>query len=171
MSDPYLGEIRMVGFNFPPRGWAFCDGSILSRSQNTALFSIFGTTYGGNGITNFALPNLLERTPIHYGQGTGLTSRALGENGGENQHALTNAEIPHSHALMGVSNPASTNVPNASALAQASTTLSSVYRAATNLTTMDTSAVGTTGSNNGHQNMQPFLAITFIVALEGIYPS
>jgi microcystin-dependent protein len=165
MADPYIGEIRMVGFNFAPQGWAFCDGQLLAISQNTALFSLLGTTYGGNGQTTFALPDLRSRVPMHKGQGPGLSSYLLGQNGGVEAVTLTVPQIPlHSHPT-----PCSSDDPNAGSpvnnvLAAVST---SIYSNTSNASMASTSA----GGGQPHTNQQPYLVINFCIALQGIFPS
>lgn len=169
-GDPWLGEIALVPFNFAPVGWAFCNGQLLSIAQNAALFSLIGTTYGGNGTSNFALPNLQGRAPIHMGQGAGLTGRVIGESGGEETHTLSLAEIPaHRHSLMCDSTVGSSDSPanatpakNAAGIPQYSTNPG---------TTMNAAAVGIAGGGSGHNNMPPFLVMNYIIALSGIFPS
>ena len=169
MSEPFLAEVKVFAGNFAPRGWATCDGQLLPISQNTALFSLLGTTYGGNGQTNFALPNLQGRMPIGAGQGPGLTDRQLGEAGGEAAVTLNAAEMPqHGHALNGTSN-ATTGTPG-SGVVLAATTGAKVYRAATNPTPM-AAPLAATGSGQPHANQQPYQAVLFIIAMQGIFPS
>lgn len=163
MGTPFLGEIKLVSFNFPPRGWAFCDGLLLQINQNQALFSLLGTTFGGNGTTNFALPNLQGRTPIHVGSG-----HALGEIGGEQAHTLTIAEIPtHTHLVNAQSGNATTPIPAGNLLGAAN----NLYAAPTNLTALDATAVTGVGGDQAHLNMQPFLTLNFCIALQGAFPS
>jgi microcystin-dependent protein len=168
MSDPFVAEIRIVGCNFAPKGWAFCNGQLLPLSQNTALFSLLGTTYGGNGQTNFALPDLQGRSPMQSGQGPGLSLRDLGESGGSETVTLTQSQIPnHSHGLHGVSAAATTGTPGATvALAKPASAL--VYRAATN--TVPMAAMAPAGAGQPHNNRQPYLVLNFIIALQGVYP-
>ena len=169
MSDPFLAEVKVFAGNFAPVGWAICNGQLLPISQNTALFSLLGTTYGGNGQTTFALPNLQGRMPIGAGQGPGLSNRQLGEAGGEAAVTLIAAEMPqHSHALNGTST-ATTGTPG-SGVVLAATTGAKVYRAATNLTTM-AAPLGATGAGQPHENRQPNLGVLFIIAMQGIFPS
>jgi microcystin-dependent protein len=167
MAEPFLSEIRMMSFSFPPKGWALCNGQLLPINQNQALFSLLGTTYGGDGRVTFGLPDLQGRTPMHMGNG-----HALGERGGEQAHTLSIAEIPtHTHTASATSNVAvnTSNPGNASLLAQSSGQF--LYGAASNLIAMATNALSTTGGSQAHLNMQPFLTINFSIALQGIFPS
>jgi microcystin-dependent protein len=196
-QEPFLGEIRWVAFNFAPRGWATCDGQILSIAQNTALFSLLGTTYGGNGQTTFALPDMRGRTPVHPGQGPGLSLRDLGEVGGTEIVTLTISEMPmHSHSLAAHTHdiPALPVEVRASSFAATKTSpagsvlgtpSTNIYGAGIADVTLAAgaavSAPGTTGGASGptttaggntpHQNMPPFLGVNCIIALEGIFPS
>lgn len=168
MSDPFIGEIRMFGGNFAPRGWAFCNGQILPIAQNTALFSLLGTTYGGNGQTTFALPNLQGRMPMHAGQGPGLSPRALGQSLGEVAHTLTVSELPaHTHELRGAGS-ASTGTPSAGV---ALGTGPRVYRSAPANTVGMTTPLSMSGGSQPHQNRSPYLGLSFIIALQGIFPA
>jgi len=168
--DPFVAEIRIFPFNFAPKGWAFCDGQILPLSQNTALFSLLGTTYGGDGKSNFALPDMQGNAPMHPGQGPGLSLHDLGEMGGSETVTLLQSEIPsHSHALSAdVLDIADTNVasPNASLALTSGGTL---YQAASN-TTMDPNVLLPAGGSAPHNNMQPYLTLSFCIALQGVYP-
>lgn len=169
MSEPFVAEIRIVGFNFAPSGWATCDGQILSIAQNTALFSLLGTTFGGNGQTNFALPNLQGRAPMHPGQGPGLSQHDLGEISGSESVTLIQTEIPaHNHNLNANNSAADRAVPAGAALAQ--TGSDRVYGPVAQTTTLSPSALGITGGSQPHNNMQPYLAVNFVIAMEGIYP-
>jgi len=170
MSEPFLGEIQIVPYNFAPRGWAFCNGQILPISQNTALFSILGTTYGGNGTTNYALPNLQGATPIHWGQGAGLSSYIVGDVGGTPSVTLLSSEMPaHTHQLSGDGSAATTGTPNASeSLGKADVPM---YNGATSLTPMSNSAIGVAGGGAPHNNLQPYLVLSFVIAMQGVYPS
>jgi microcystin-dependent protein len=171
MSEPFIAEIRIVGFNFPPKGWAFCDGQILPISQNTALFSLLGTTYGGNGQTNFALPNLQGCSPMQPGQGPGLSLHDLGESGGSDTETLQLAEIPqHTHALRASGVTATTGTPDAT-VGLAHTATAQVYRSPTNPVSMAAAAIGSAGGGQPHNNRQPLLVFNFIIALQGIYPA
>ena len=167
MAEPFLGEIKFVSFNFAPRGWALCSGQMLPISQNQALFSLLGTTYGGDGRSTFALPNLQARTAMHVGQG-----HPLGEQGGEQSHTLTSAEIPsHVHVANATSAPATANAGPAPSVVLAQSTGALLYGAASNLQPMSPDALATAGGSQPYPNMQPFLTLTFIIALQGIYPS
>lgn len=169
MSDPFVAEIRMFGFNFAPTGWAACDGQLLPISQNTALFSLLGTTYGGNGINNFALPDLRETFALGPGQGPGLSNRQLGERGGVASSTLTaTAMPPHAHGLLATAS-ATGNDPAGSTLATTATG-ASAYRLPGNTTSMAATSVATTGGGQAHENRQPALALMFCIALQGVYP-
>jgi microcystin-dependent protein len=171
MSQPYIGEIRMFGGNFAPRGWALCNGQLLAISANAALFSILGTTYGGNGVSNFGLPNMQSRVPIHAGTGGGLSSYVLGEQTGAENVTLTSGNLPqHNHGLncgTGGGNQASP-AGNYPALESTGTSLNYSSTAGG---TMNGAMVGFTGSNLPHTNIQPVLCVNFIIALVGIFPS
>jgi microcystin-dependent protein len=172
MSDPFIGEIRMVGFNFPPRGWATCDGQLLAIASNTALFSILGTTYGGDGRVTFALPDLRGRTPIHKGQGPGLSSHSLGEKWGYQTHSLSVNQTPaHRHTGRGTSDSAEESEPagNLPAGAEGNTYRSATAPGGTNVVSMG--ATAPTGGNQPHTNEQPYLALYFVIALVGLFPS
>lgn len=171
MSEPFLGEIRHFAFNFAPRGWMACQGQMLSIAQNTALFSILGTTYGGNGQTTFALPNLAGRTPIQQGQGPGLSSYDLGEQLGAETVTLTAAQVPpHTHLVSAVAAVGTSDAPAGNTLAQSSIR-SDLYAAATPNTAMSSLAVNPAGGGLPHNNMPPFLAVGFCIATQGIFPS
>lgn len=170
MSDPFVAEVRIFGFNFAPRGWAFCDGQLLPLSQNTALFSLLGTTYGGNGKSNFALPNIQGNAVMHPGQGPGLSLHDLGETGGSETVTLLESEIPsHSHQLRAdVLDIADTNQVsvNASLALSGGGTL---YQAAAN-TQLSDQALVPAGGDVPHNNMQPYLTLNFCIALQGVFP-
>jgi microcystin-dependent protein len=169
MSEPFLGEIRLVSFSFPPRFWALCNGQLLPINQNQALFSLLGTQYGGNGQTNFALPNMQGRTPLHFGAGPGLTDRVQGELLGSEAVTLTTAQLPaHAHPRGVCDSPATLTTPASTIPARAA---APIYRSgAVNLVgTGVTSGPG--GNSQAHANMMPFLTISFIIALSGIFPS
>ena len=164
MAEPFLSELRMMSFVFAPRGWALCNGQLLPINQNQALFSLLGTTFGGDGRVNFALPDLRGRTPIHVGSG-----HTLGERGGEQAHALSIAELPtHTHvvnasstATGGVANPGGNFLGGAN----------NAYHAPASLTSMNPQTTTNTGGSQAHLNMQPFLTLSFCIALQGIFPS
>lgn len=163
MSEPYLGEVKLISFAFPPRGWAECNGQLLPINQNQALYSILGTTYGGNGVTNFALPDLRGRLPVHVGSGL-----VPGQSGGQAAHALTTQELPgHAHPARARSSPGTTGAPAGALWA---TGPGSSY-AATPDTTLAASALGTTGAGQPHENRAPYLVLTFVIALQGVFPS
>jgi microcystin-dependent protein len=168
MAEPFLSEIRIMGFNFAPQGWAMCNGQLLPINQNQALFSLLGTVYGGNGQTNFALPDLRGRTPIHMGSG-----HTLGEKGGEQAHTLSIAELPtHTHVLQASSTAADAPVLNTgSAGTVMAKTGNQVYGPPTSLSAFSNQSVTNTGGSQAHLNMQPFLTLTFCIALIGIFPS
>jgi len=163
MAEPFLSEIRIMSFQFAPKGWALCDGQLLPINQNQALFSLLGTTFGGNGTTTFALPDLRGRTPLHVGSG-----HTLGEHGGEQAHTLSIAELP-THAHLAQAQPAlGSQLPAVGAfLSQAS----NVYRGADNPTSLNPATVANVGGSQAHLNMQPFLTLNFCIALQGIFPS
>ena len=168
MSEPFLGEIRMVGFNFAPRGWAYCDGQILPINQNQSLYSLLGTTYGGDGRTSFALPDLRSRTPIHKGNG-----HALGQKGGAETVTLTAAEIPaHNHTLEAQNAETTNKGPQDNMLCQV-TAPANIYRAyeVADAVTMRSGSLSNTGGGQGHNNMQPYLTLGFTIALQGLFPS
>ena len=160
----------MVGFNFAPQGWALCNGQILSIAQNQALFSLLGTTYGGDGVTTFALPDLRGRVPLHMGQGPGLTQRVLGERSGEELHTLTITEMPaHTHTLAADSSVATADKPDSMVPARNGAGIPQY--SATPTVAMSPSTVGASGGNQPHNTMQPYLCVNFVIALQGIYPS
>lgn len=168
MSDNFLGEIRPVGFNFAPNGWALCNGQILPINQNTALFSLLGTQYGGNGTTTFALPNLQGRVAVGAGQGPGLTDYVPGEQGGVENLTLTTAQIPvHNHGVSVGTADATSVSPQGAIPAKAART---VYSSAGG-TTMAPDSIGSAGGSQPHNNLQPFLVTNYIIALTGIFPS
>lgn len=170
MADPFVAEIRMVPFNFAPRGWAFCNGQLLPISQNTALFSLLGTTYGGDGKSNFALPDLQGRTGMHPEQGPGLSPRDLGESAGEKSVTLLMSQLPqHSHSLKAVAAPGTVVSPAGAAFARAPGTASLYGTAGTMSATMAPGVLGPVGGLP-HNNMQPYLTMNFIIALQGVFP-
>jgi microcystin-dependent protein len=163
MGTPYLSEIRIVSFNFAPKGWALCNGQTLPIAQNQALFALLGVTYGGNGTTTFQLPNLQARMPIHQGNGF-----ALGNAGGESAHILTTPEMPsHNHPAQGVSTAASSDTATNNTWAMST---ANPYSATSNVS-MNAAALGTSGSSQPHNNMPPYLTLNFVIALQGIFPS
>lgn len=167
--DPFVAEIKIFAGNFAPTGWATCDGQLLPISQNTALFSLLGTTYGGDGKSTFALPDLSGRVPMHPGQGPGLSLHDLGEMGGSETVTLLQSEMPmHNHLVMAANQPGDINNPTGNAIARS--TEGSVYGTTGNQTMMAQNAINPTGSNMPHNNMQPYLALTFIIAMQGVYP-
>jgi microcystin-dependent protein len=164
MAEPFLSEIRMMSFNFPPKGWATCDGQLLPINQNQALFSLLGTTYGGDGRVNFGLPDLRGRTPMHMGNG-----HTLGERGGEQNHTLSISEIPqHTHVFNGSSTTGTLNVTTANVLGVSQTP---IYAGPQSPLALNPASITNTGGSQAHLNMQPFLTINFSIALQGIFPS
>ena len=169
MADPFVAEIRIFPFNFAPKGWAWCDGELLPLSQNTALFSLLGTTYGGNGKSNFALPDLQGRAPMHPGQGPGLSLHDLGETGGSDTVTLLESEIPsHSHAVTASQSDGLERTPQNQLLATGMGI--SQYQAPGPLTTLSPNTVGVTGGDQPHNNLQPYLTLYFCIALQGVFP-
>ena len=170
MSNQFVGEIRMVGFNFAPTGWAFCDGQILPISQYTALFSLLGTQFGGNGTSDFALPNLQGNMPMHSGEGAGLSQRVIGETGGEPSVTLLATELPtHSHAANCVSDMGDQYVPTGYIWATDAGGNNEYNSAGAD--NMAPDALENTGGSQSHNNMPPYLVINFIIAMNGIFPS
>lgn len=166
----FIGEIAMFGGNFAPRGWALADGQILSISSNSALFSIFGTTYGGDGRTTFALPDLRGRAPIHAGTGPGLSPRRLGSRGGSETNTLSIAQLPaHSHALNATTDRANTSNPTGTLLGN--TGRDDIYVSAAPGTALSSASISATGGGSSVNNMQPYQAINYIVCLVGVFPS
>ena len=172
MADPFVAEIRIFPFNFAPRGWAWCDGQLLPLSQNTALFSLLGTTYGGNGKSNFALPDLAGRVPMHPGQGPGLSLHDLGETGGDDTVTLLESEIPsHTHTLRAVSDFADLQSPGP-ARAPARSQNANAYKAPGGQPVVQLSpqALAPAGGDQPHNNLQPYLTFYFNIALQGVFP-
>ncbi|MBO9592056.1 MAG: phage tail protein [Niabella sp.] len=170
--EPFLSMIVLFGCNFAPRGWAFCQGQILSIAQNTALFSLLGTTYGGNGQTTFALPDLRGRVPIGFGQGPGLSNYVLGQVGGTENVTLTINQIPaHTHALMATAEAGDTSDPTGAFPANTGALDKEYKQAPVNKIAMNAAAVETKGGSQPHTIMQPYLALNYCIALEGIFPS
>ena len=167
MAEPFLAEIRLMSFNFAPKGWAMCNGQFLPINQNQALFALLGTTFGGNGQTTFALPDMRARVPIHVGSGF-----TLGQQGGEQAHTLSIAELPtHIHVLNASTQAANAALPFAPSGNILAVSPQQVYTAPANLTAMSPTSVTTVGGSQAHLNMQPFLTINFCIALQGIFPS
>jgi microcystin-dependent protein len=164
MAEPFLSEIRLMSFTFAPKGWALCDGQLLPINQNQPLFALLGTTYGGDGRVNFALPDLRARTPIHVGSG-----HTLGERGGEQTHTLTTGELPiHSHVVNASTSATNgTTTPNGNFLGGGN----NVYSNTGALTALNPATVTSTGGSQAHPNMQPYLTLSFCIALQGIFPS
>jgi microcystin-dependent protein len=170
MSAPFLAEIRIVAFNFAPTGWALCNGQLLPISQNTALFALLGTFYGGDGKSTFALPNLQGSFAINQGQGQGLSDRVLGEQSGEQFVTLLESETPvHTHALQAFDNTGETPVPTNDTLAR----YPGAYQtqASQNMTTMNPAAISVAGSDQPHNNLQPYLTLNYIIAMQGVFPA
>ena len=162
-AEPFLAEIRIASFSFAPKGWAMCNGQFLPINQNQALFSLLGTTYGGNGQTTFALPDLRGRAPIHVG-----SNFTLGTRGGEEAHTVLTGELPqHTHVMNGSATNADVVLPTDNVVAQSS----QLYGPAAQLTTLDSSSNGSAGGSQAHLNLQPYLTLTFCIALQGIFPS
>jgi microcystin-dependent protein len=172
MADPFVAEIRIFPFNFAPKGWAWCDGQLLPLSQNTALFSLLGTTYGGNGKSNFALPDLQGRAPMHPGQGPGLSLHDLGETGGSETVTLLESEVPaHSHALQGTAGNANQNSPSTFLMGRPFGG-GSMYKAPAGAAIVQLSdqALAPAGGDQPHNNLQPYLTFYFNIALQGVFP-
>jgi microcystin-dependent protein len=165
MAEPFLSEIRMMSFGFAPKGWALCNGQLLPINQNQALFSLLGTTFGGDGRVNFALPDLRGRAPIHVGSG-----HTLGERGGEQAHTLSQGEIPqHTHVLNAASTDATLPLPVGNLLARQAP--ANPFAAPASLAAMNPASIANVGGSQAHLNMQPFLTLSFSIALQGIFPS
>jgi microcystin-dependent protein len=174
MSSPFIAEIKMCGYNFAPRGYAFCNGQILPIAQNTALFALVGTTYGGNGTTTFGLPDLQGRSPLGPGQGPGLSTYVLGQASGTPTVTLLSTEMPaHTHLPQGNSTGGDSTTPASKIWAANAATRSPqpLYSVGTPNTGMNASAIASAGGNSPHQNQQPYLAISFIIALQGVFPA
>ncbi|MGD2111336.1 MAG: tail fiber protein [Phycisphaerae bacterium] len=170
MSEPFVGEIRIFAGNFAPRGWALCDGQLLAVSQNEALFSLLGTIYGGDGRTTFGLPDIRGRLPVHMGTGPGLSSRPIGQKGGEEKLTLTTNQLPsHTHTYQASRDVAADSTGTGNALGESPSI--TLYRAATPTVPMSANAVTKVGGSQNHTNLMPFQCVHFIIALLGIYPS
>ncbi|MBA2691311.1 MAG: phage tail protein [Rubrobacter sp.] len=171
MADPFVAEIRIFPFNFAPKGWAFCNGQLMPISQNTALFSLLGTTYGGDGKSNFALPDLEGRAPMHPGQGPGLSLHDLGETGGSETVTLLQSEIPsHAHGAKASSRPATENDPAGQYLAAGTGGIQAYNPNAQNLTQMAPETLAPAGGDAPHNNLMPYLTFNFCIALQGVFP-
>lgn len=171
MADPFVAEIRIFPFNFAPKGWAWCDGQLLPLSQNTALFSLLGTTYGGNGKSNFALPDLQGRAPMHPGQGPGLSLHDLGETGGSETVTLLESEIPaHAHTLRAATDIADLQTPSAARVLARSQNANAYKSTSQSLTPLAPEALTPTGGDQPHNNLQPYLTFYFNIALQGVFP-
>jgi microcystin-dependent protein len=170
VAQPYIGEIRMFGGNFAPQGWMFCNGQTLSISEYSALFQLIGTTYGGDGVSTFNLPDLQCRVPVHQGQGTGLSNYVLGQKGGQPAVTLTVGQLPqHSHTAMGNSGGASSGNP--ANLTWATNNVNSFAPGTSANQVMNAASIGMTGNNGPHDNMLPFQAVSFIIAIFGVFPT
>lgn len=171
MSDQFLGEIRMFGTNFAPKGWALCNGQLIPLSQNTALFALLGTMYGGDGKSTFALPDLIGRAPLSHGQVPGLTGRLCGDTGGAEHITLLQSETPaHTHTLRATSSPADVSSPTATTALARSTGKSAYHALDGNATTMAPQVIAVAGGDQPHNNLMPYLVFTFSIALQGIFP-
>jgi microcystin-dependent protein len=169
--DPFVAEIRIFPFNFAPKGWAFCDGQLLPLSQNTALFALLGTTYGGDGKSNFALPNMQGNAPMHPGQGPGLSLHDLGETAGSETVTLLESEIPsHQHTMMATAVSATKSIPTTNSLSKVSGATPYLAPASAPLVAMSDSSLMTAGGDQPHNNMQPYLTLNFCIALQGVFP-
>ena len=172
MSEPFIAEIRIFAGTFAPRNWAFCNGQLLPIAQNTALFSLVGTTYGGDGRTTFGLPDLRGRAPMQWGTGPGLSPRSLGQTGGAETRTLSQPKLPsHTHQLQCADGDADTEDPTGSLLAKSSPLGDRQFGTGGNPTPMHPDVIGMTGGNQAHNNLPPYLAVNFIIALQGLFPS
>jgi microcystin-dependent protein len=169
VSEPFLGEIRMFGFNFAPQGWAMCNGQLLPISQNQALFALLGTQYGGDGVQTFALPDLRSRVAIHQGQGNGLSNYVIGQAGGVEATTMTQGQMPaHSHLVQATNHAGKAEKPTGMVLAHPAV---AIYGGAPDGTTMDPAMITNTGGNQPVSDIQPYLVLNFCIALQGIFPS
>ena len=167
MSNPFLGQILMVPYNFNPRGWAFCNGQLLAISQYSALFALLGTSFGGNGVSTFALPDFRSRVPVHVGTGPGLSPYVLGQQGGSENVTLLTSQMPaHNHTVNANTAASKDTLPNSNFFSEGS-----IYTNTAPNAVMNPATIGVSGGNQGHPNIQPYLAINFIIALQGIFPS
>lgn len=172
MAEPFIGQIIMAGFNFAPRSYALCDGQLLPIAQNTALFSLLGTQFGGNGQTTFGLPDLRGRVPIHQGQGPGLSSKTMGEEAGQETHTLIINEMPmHNHLLMTNNAAGALPAPGGNFIAASSDSNQAHFRPTSDGSSLNPQAIGLAGGSQPHNIMQPYLVVNFCIALEGIFPS
>lgn len=172
MSEPFIGEIRAFGFNFAPRSWAKCDGQLLQISQNSALFSLLGTIYGGDGRTTFGLPELRGRVPMHTGTGPGLSNRPIGQRSGQEEVTLNVQQLPsHFHTVEPGCNSGTGNNPDPTGNYPANALASLIYHNQTDNSKMGTYNTGNTGNNQAHNNMQPYLVINWCIAVTGLFPS
>jgi microcystin-dependent protein len=173
MAEPFLGEIRIVSFNFPPKGWAFCSGQLLPINQNQALFALLGTQYGGDGRVTFALPDLRDRVPMHFGDGGTAGTASIGQSGGTESVALLPGQVPsHSHGAKASGNQATSNSPAGNVLAQKPTGAGAQVFTTTPNTTLSSLTLGPgPGGGQPHTNLQPYLSLSFVIALVGIFPS
>jgi len=172
MADPFVAEVRILPTNFAPTGWAFCDGQLLPISQNTALFSLLGTTYGGDGKSTFALPDLQGRAPMHPGQGAGLSNHDLGETAGSEISTLLESEIPaHAHAIRAdAADPADVQAPSPAVVLARSQGGNAYQTSTASLVSLAATSLGTAGGGQPHNNMQPYLTLNFCIALQGVFP-
>jgi microcystin-dependent protein len=171
VADPFVAEIRIFPFNFAPKGWAFCNGQILPISQNTALFSLLGTTYGGDGRSNFALPNIQGRVPMHPGQGPGLSPYTLGQAAGEDGVVLTLPQMgSHRHTLEGSTITGGNTAPSGESLGNSGATPLYQTATTTNLVNLNTKGISTVGAGAAHNNLMPYLTVNFCIALQGVFP-
>jgi microcystin-dependent protein len=169
--DPFVAEIRIFAFSFPPRGWAFCDGQLMSISQNTALFSLLGTTYGGDGKSTFGLPDMQTNVPMNFGQGPGLSNYFLGQMGGSQYVTLQQSEVPsHNHGVQSApaNFPGTSNVVGGNSYAKSAQ--GNAYTTPANFVNMNIQEVSSVGNNQPHNNMMPFIALNFCIALQGVFP-
>jgi microcystin-dependent protein len=172
MAEPFIGQVILTGFNFAPRNYATCDGQLLSIAQNTALFSLLGTQFGGDGRVTFGLPDLRGRVPVHQGQGPGLTNRTMGEMAGGQTVTLINSEMPmHNHLFMSTNVSGALGQPNGNFLGASSNNQIALYRPTADGSMLNPQSISLTGGNQPHNNMQPYEVISFSIALQGIFPS